>query len=241
MKIENQEVRPYPGLRPFKYSDSRFFYGRKNIIQDIASELVEKKAVYVVGPSGTGKSSLAYAGLIPALQSGIVESNARRWRTVIFRPSGGPTANLAGALYDSYHLENAADKNGINSGNPKISSKNIETDKEDFIKLALSENSRPFFKELRKFARADALTNESGELEENLLIIADQFEELFRLSGLDRDSDYSKSNMTRLKEHRKDLDHFVNIFLGIRAYGGKRIHTLAVSYTHLTLPTICSV
>ena len=231
MRNKNLKLHPYPGLRPFKYSDSRFFYGRKNIIQDIASELVENKSIYIVGPSGTGKSSLAYAGLIPALQSGIIESNARRWRTVVFRPSGGPTANLAGALYDCYHLESDEDKSGINSGNPMISTENMTITRENFVNLALSENSRPFFKEVRKLARADTLTNENGKVEENLLIIADQFEELFRLSDLDRDSDHSESNMTRLKNHRSELDHFVKIFLGLRAYGGKRIHTLATMRT----------
>lgn len=231
MTVEEQEVHPYPGLRPFKYSDSRFFYGRKNIIQDIASDLVENKSVYIVGPSGTGKSSLAYAGLIPALQSGIIESNARRWRTVIFRPSGGPTANLAGALYDSYHSESDDGKSGINAGNPMISPANSTIKREDFVKLSLSENTRPFFKEVRRFARTEALVSENGELEENLLIIADQFEELFRLSDLDRDSDYSENNMARLKKHRNELDHFVKIFLGLRAFGGRRTHTLVTMRT----------
>ena len=231
MNLEVKEVNPYPGLRPFKYSDSRFFYGRKNIIQDIASELVENKSIYIVGPSGTGKSSLAYAGLIPALQSGIIESNARRWRTVVFRPSGGPTANLAGALYDSYHMESDTDKSGINTGNPMISSASKTITREDFINLSLSKNTRPFFKEVRKLARSEALTDPKGKLEENLLIIADQFEELFRLSDLENASDHSENNMTRLKNHRNELDHFVKVFLGLRAYGGRRIHTLATMRT----------
>ncbi len=227
MSSETHTLNPYPGLRPFKYSDSRFFYGRDNIIQDIALDLIKNKAVYIVGPSGTGKSSLAFAGLIPALQNGIVHTKARRWRTAVFRPSGGPTINLAGAIYDAYHMK----AEGMNSGNPVLNQEETGISREDFVGLALGNNPRKFFRAAWKLSRAKSISDSDGDPAENLLIIADQFEELFRLSGTDPEATHSQDNLTRLKRHREDLDHFIKIFMGLRSSGGGRVHCLVTMRT----------
>jgi WD40 repeat protein/serine/threonine protein kinase len=61
---------PYKGLRAFQESDEEDFFGRDEMINRIVSKSAECPVVSVVGPSGSGKSSLVRAGLIPALRAG---------------------------------------------------------------------------------------------------------------------------------------------------------------------------
>jgi WD40 repeat protein len=93
-KIEN----PYPGLRPFETSESHLFFGRDQQILDLCDRLTRNRFVAVLGLSGSGKSSLVRAGLIPALQRGRLLEPGRPWRIAQARPSGNPFANLAAAL-----------------------------------------------------------------------------------------------------------------------------------------------
>ena len=61
---------PFPGLRPFNYEDNHLFFGRDEQITDLASRLRKNRFVAVVGTSGSGKSSLVRAGLLPELYGG---------------------------------------------------------------------------------------------------------------------------------------------------------------------------
>ena len=98
-----EEFCPYPGLRPFRFSDAKNFFGRDEIVHDVVQKLEKQGSVYLIGPSGSGKSSLAFAGVIPALHRGGFLSDARRWRVAVFRPSGGPIENLAACIFDSFY------------------------------------------------------------------------------------------------------------------------------------------
>jgi hypothetical protein len=91
---------PYPGLRPFEADEHRIFFGREEMIDAIIDRLARNNLVVVHGASGSGKSSLVRAGVLPALefQQG---RRSRRWQTVVLRPAGGPLRNLASALADS--------------------------------------------------------------------------------------------------------------------------------------------
>jgi len=60
---------PFRGLYPFRVEDCEFFFGRETLIDQLRQKLAERKFLAVLGPSGSGKSSIVLAGLLPALQS----------------------------------------------------------------------------------------------------------------------------------------------------------------------------
>ena len=94
---------PYRGLEAFGEKDARFFFGRAKEIEEVierfraAAGSTAARAVWVVGPSGSGKSSLVLAGLIPRLRQGALEGSAS-WPVAVFRPGAEPMQNLAAAL-----------------------------------------------------------------------------------------------------------------------------------------------
>ncbi len=93
-KLEN----PYPGLRSFEAHESHLFFGRDQQIAELVDRLERHHFVAVVGVSGSGKSSLVRAGLIPALEHGSLGEAGPRWRKVVIRPAASPFASLAQAL-----------------------------------------------------------------------------------------------------------------------------------------------
>jgi hypothetical protein len=93
-KLEN----PYPGLRPFETSEAHLFFGRDQQVLDLLERMARNRFVAVLGLSGSGKSSLVYAGLIPALLRGRLLEPGRQWRVVTAKPRGAPFANLAESL-----------------------------------------------------------------------------------------------------------------------------------------------
>jgi WD40 repeat protein/DNA-binding SARP family transcriptional activator len=83
-----REVCPFKGLAPFEAADAEFFFGRERLIEELAARLADAPLLAVVGPSGSGKSSLLRAGLLPALGR----------ECVLLRPSERAAAEVAGAL-----------------------------------------------------------------------------------------------------------------------------------------------
>ena len=89
---------PYPGLRPFRESEAHLFFGRSTHVDELLGELASSRFVAVMGASGSGKSSLVSAGLLPALHGGFVAAGgialARRvvpaWREPDPQPRPGP-------------------------------------------------------------------------------------------------------------------------------------------------------
>ena len=71
---------PYPGLRPFRPNEVDVFFGREEQIDRLLERLGRGRLLAVVGVSGSGKSSLVKAGLIPALETGLLASAGARWR-----------------------------------------------------------------------------------------------------------------------------------------------------------------
>jgi hypothetical protein len=93
-RLEN----PYPGLRPFETGEAHLFFGRDQQVLDLLDRLARNRFVAVLGLSGCGKSSLIYAGLIPAFLGGRLLEPGVRWRIVSAKPRGAPFANLAASL-----------------------------------------------------------------------------------------------------------------------------------------------
>ena len=89
---------PYKGLARFEASDADNFFGRERLVAELVARVSEASLVTVVGPSGSGKSSLLRAGLLPALAAGVL-AGAEPWRTVALCPGAHPTEELAAALH----------------------------------------------------------------------------------------------------------------------------------------------
>ena len=89
---------PYPGLRSFLREESDIFFGREEQTDQLLARLGRSRFIAAVGPSGCGKSSLVRAGMIAALETGYLASAGSSWRVVEMRPGSNPLRNLADAL-----------------------------------------------------------------------------------------------------------------------------------------------
>ncbi|WP_337907093.1 ATP-binding protein [Iningainema tapete] len=83
---------PYQGLSAFGEEDAAFFFGRETFVNGLVQTTHSQPLVAVIGPSGSGKSSVVFAGLIPQLRS---DGN---WLIESIRPSNQPFYHLASAL-----------------------------------------------------------------------------------------------------------------------------------------------
>jgi hypothetical protein len=90
---------PYRGLETFGEEHAEFFFGRERDIQRLLEKLKTTRFVAVLGASGSGKSSLALAGLIPALKQGGLPQSAE-WRIRVLTPGSRPLTTLAAHLID---------------------------------------------------------------------------------------------------------------------------------------------
>lgn len=92
---------PYKGLQAFQIADEQDFFGREKLIQKLLSRLGQTgdlaRFLAVIGPSGSGKSSLVRAGLIPALWRGDLPGS-ERWYITDFIPGPHPLDELEVAL-----------------------------------------------------------------------------------------------------------------------------------------------
>ena len=169
---------PFPGLRSFEPEEDHLFFGREARIDEILTRLRRSRFLSVVGTSGSGKSSLIRSGLIPSLHSGMMANAGSSWRIAIFRPGEDPIGNLAEAL-------NSPDVIGVDD-------EGRDTNKA-FLEVTLRRSQMGLVECIRQ-ARIPA--------HENILIIADQFEELFRFK-----------NSRQLRESHDDAIAFVKLLL----------------------------
>lgn len=147
---------PFPGLRPFEVHESELLFGREDEIQELLSRLRRTRFLAVVGSSGCGKSSVVRAGLVASLQDGFMTETTAPWRIAIMRPGNNPLAQLALAL-------NAEAAFGSTGSNP-----------EDSVAMRQATLRRGALGLIEEYEEA-RLTPGS-----KLLLLVDQFEELFR-------------------------------------------------------------
>jgi WD40 repeat protein len=88
---------PYKGLEAFEETDAAYFFGREQLVGELAARTVGAGLLGVVGPSGSGKSSAVLAGLIPSLRAGLLPGS-ERWDHAVLRPGEHPTEALDHAL-----------------------------------------------------------------------------------------------------------------------------------------------
>ncbi len=193
-----QLINPFPGLRPFGIEESHLFFGREGQSDEVLVKLSENKFVAILGASGSGKSSLMYCGLIPTLYGGFMTEAGSNWRIVVTRPGGGPIDNLAEALL-------IKDKEFSNLGDEdKLIRKTI-------ISTVLRSSSLGLVEVVRQLKTDDF---------QNVLILVDQFEELFRYRKLESatsDLDESSAFVNLLLEAIHQYDEPVYIALTMRS------------------------
>ena len=143
--------RPYPGLRPFTLDEDLVFFGREPMIDDIIGLLAKRCLILVHGSSGSGKSSLILAGVLPRLARQH-RRHGWRWRTASMRPGGGPLWNLAHALAE------------LEGGTPSAARVNE-------LRLSFDRTGADL---------TQIVTHLAGMEQERLCLLVDQFEELFR-------------------------------------------------------------
>ncbi|MCB5164390.1 DNA-binding protein [Streptomyces bambusae] len=95
--LHDDEPAPYPGLARFEPGDRELFFGRDRLVDDLVALTFKHRVVVVFGPSGSGKSSLLRAGLVPRLQESAGEAAAVRLLTPGGNPLDRHRANLAPA------------------------------------------------------------------------------------------------------------------------------------------------
>jgi energy-coupling factor transporter ATP-binding protein EcfA2 len=152
-------LNPFPGLRAFKDTESHLFFGREEHIEDVLSKLENNHFVAVVGTSGTGKSSLIKAGVLPAIAAGKASSQSEKWEVVSMNPGSSPVQNLADAICQKSSLSASTDLEAFKKRLIELMSTNT---------LGLVQAMRPVLAENTK-----------------LLILIDQFEEVFRFANED--------------------------------------------------------
>jgi WD40 repeat protein len=152
---------PFVGLRPFESDESLLFFGRQEQTVEILQRLHQYHFVAITGGSGSGKSSIIKAGLIPRLKAGYMVSDYDRWVIVTMKPGQNPLYNLSDAILTQPGLTNHDDT--INALKNKIEEEGV-----DAILNVL-----------------EPLHNSCT----NFFLLVDQFEELFRfaMDGTDID------------------------------------------------------
>ncbi len=155
MSEDDNRDNPYVGLRPFFDEDSFYFFGRSEQITELLELLHGTHFVPVLGSSGSGKSSLVRAGLIPTLRAGFMVADRDGWRMAKCLPGDAPIENLAEALLRSVGVERT----------PLVVNALATRIREDFDD-AVIEVLRPHL-----------------TAHESVLILVDQFEELFAFRG----------------------------------------------------------
>ncbi|HEV8251459.1 MAG TPA: protein kinase, partial [Gaiellaceae bacterium] len=84
---------PFKGLASFDVEDAELFFGREQLVAEVVARLAGTSLVGVVGPSGSGKSSVVRAGLLPALAGGALPGS-EDWAQAVIRPGEHPLAEL---------------------------------------------------------------------------------------------------------------------------------------------------
>lgn len=156
---------PYPGLRSFQKDEADIFFGREEQVDQLLEKLERSHFLAVVGVSGCGKSSLVQAGLLSALQDGFLVTAGMNWRIAVLRPGIQPMRNLAEALLkpDALGPERDLRKLGLTA--------EIQPDVTQLLLASLRRGP---------LGLVEVLQETCLPKDTNLLVLVDQFEDIFR-------------------------------------------------------------
>jgi transcriptional regulator with XRE-family HTH domain len=163
---------PYLGLVPFEERDVRVFYGRGELTDQLVQKLAERPdgpgILLVAGESGTGKSSLLRAGLMPRLAAGALGPGSERWPRRVIRPAGSPLRELAMQLAD------------VAGADPASVYRSLSAAPDEAPTLAELAVRTVTGRGARARSRGPA---EAASAPPRLVLVVDQFEELFTAAG----------------------------------------------------------
>jgi WD40 repeat protein/energy-coupling factor transporter ATP-binding protein EcfA2 len=163
---------PYPGLRSFRKSESDIFFGRDDHLDEMIVKLTDHNFLCITGPSGCGKSSLARTGLMNHLEAGFLPGRGSDWIFCDFHPGDQPNDNLFRRLAAAIAAE-------------------VKSYELDVAEGERAEQIRQLFRTATQRRSADlneALGSIAGIDGRPIMILVDQFEELFRYSLSDSDA-----------------------------------------------------
>ena len=156
-----EHINPFPGLRPFEQEEDYLFFGREEQTDALLERLRKTRFLAVVGASGSGKSSLVRAGLLPALDGGFMLEHGSSWKVALFRPGSHPIRSMAESL--AKHQVLGPNDEELAAYQSIIFESTLKRGALGLVEL---------------FRQVDV------ESTDNLLIVVDQFEELFRFQDL---------------------------------------------------------
>lgn len=165
---------PYQGLRPFQPSDWRYFCGRKKHVAEIMQRLQGGRFVAVVGLSGSGKSSLVRAGVIPELLADRLKNTSSDWLVAMTTPGKNPLDRISEELGKSVKTYFAA------------------REEEKQVNLRARDEVEAWVETLDEVINTDsnglvtAIDTAGLQKRTRVLLVIDQFEELFRYTERDR-------------------------------------------------------
>ncbi|HIG27385.1 MAG TPA: hypothetical protein EYQ50_06160 [Verrucomicrobiales bacterium] len=191
MNPQDPHFNPFPGLRPFQIEEKYLFFGREEQTAELLTRLRKTRFLAVVGVSGSGKSSLVRAGLLPELHGGTMATAGSSWEVAVMRPGGDPLTNLSEALIEA-DIHDAGEEH-IHS----------------HVRASLARSGMGLVEAIKQ-----------GNLAENtnLLLVVDQFEEIFRfrrMSGLSEEE--AGHFITLLLEASEQIDLPIYVVLTMRS------------------------
>jgi hypothetical protein len=195
--------RPFPGLRPYGFADHEYFFGRQEQVFALYRLLDRSRFTAVVGTSGSGKSSLVRAGLLPLLQEETDEGRARRWKWFQIRPGNTPIARLANAL------------GGRRPDAPEEPERAIHRIRRSTIEVLLRRSSFGLRESVRQLQEFD---------DHAILIVVDQFEEIFRYAEL---GEGEQEDALVRESRRQEAEAFVQLLLEATRDPNRAIHVMA--------------
>ncbi|HEV2763037.1 MAG TPA: hypothetical protein VGV38_08585, partial [Pyrinomonadaceae bacterium] len=196
MNQPRTDMNPFPGLRPFETEEYLLFFGREGQSDELLARLGRTRFLAVVGTSGSGKSSLVRAGMLPAIRGGLMRGAGSGWRIAIMRPGHDPVGNLSCALASRGVLPEAG--GGLEGAAG-----------EAMIESTLRAGS---------LGLVDAVRQARLAAHENLLVVVDQFEELFRFrAARSGSSDEAAAFVKLLLEAARQREFPVYVVLTMRS------------------------
>ncbi|MFQ3456295.1 AAA family ATPase [Bradyrhizobium sp. UFLA01-814] len=166
-------LEPYPGLRPFRKDESDIFFGRDDHISEMIVKLSKSHFLCVTGSSGCGKSSLARTGLMNHLEAGFLPGEGSDWIFCDLHPGDHPLDNLFGGIADAIVSEVQKDAEG------RADERSVQI--REFLKDHV-------ITQRRTSDLNTVLDLVAGIGTRPIMILVDQFEELFRYAQSDSEA-----------------------------------------------------